>query len=246
MEVWDKRKSDKRSAWGEYWDERVMRYLRLMGDEENVDKYIRNYANGSCLIIGVSTGNEIPRVKGHCKFLVGIDISKSRIKKGLKKHKNTNTTCVVCDAEHLPFKNESFDFVLIRATLHHLPVKNSLEEIFYVLKDGAYLCLQEPGYLNIIAFIGRKFFPTSSHTPGEHPFIFNNLRKLMALIGFVELKSAYFYLITPIIPILYKFIRFPYIFSVINAFFRLEGFLCNVLLKNLFWQYVAIWKKGNL
>jgi SAM-dependent methyltransferase len=45
-----------------------------------------------------------------------------------------------CDAEHLPFEDESFDLVLGHAVLHHLPdLDQAFREFFRVLKPGGVL-----------------------------------------------------------------------------------------------------------
>ena len=37
------------------------------------------------------------------------------------KKKFSNNPCIACDAEHLPFRPDKFDFVICNSFVHHLP-----------------------------------------------------------------------------------------------------------------------------
>lgn len=57
----------------------------------------------------------------------------------------SNINFVVCDAEHLPFNEETFDLVHCRATLHHIPEPaKAILEISRVIKKGGHFYLREP------------------------------------------------------------------------------------------------------
>jgi len=52
---------------------------------------------------------------------------------------------VCADGERLPFKDETFDLVVCRGVLHHLPqLSNGLAEVFRVMKPGGLLAVSEP------------------------------------------------------------------------------------------------------
>ena len=62
-------------------------------------------------------------------------------------NKNKLTTPLLCaDGEWLPFKNETFDMVFCRQTLHHFPnIERGLEEFFRVTKiNGLVVVVDEP------------------------------------------------------------------------------------------------------
>ncbi len=59
----------------------------------------------------------------------------------------------VANAESLPFKDESFDFVMGSAVLHHIDLRKSLSEINRVLKRGGKAAFCEPfGHNPLINF----------------------------------------------------------------------------------------------
>ena len=77
-------------------------------------------------------------------YVVGSDISRVRLKRGNAK-KNIRTTYLLCDAEHLPFQDEAFDFVLCSEVLEHLPQPVScLYEVSRILDQDGQLILTTP------------------------------------------------------------------------------------------------------
>lgn len=75
------------------------------------------------------------------------------------------------DILRLPFKSNSYDAVLGRAILHHIPnhVGRGISEINRVVKDGGSVVLQEPCDKNIFANMARKLFRTEIHEEAEIP-----------------------------------------------------------------------------
>lgn len=52
---------------------------------------------------------------------------------------------IICDKEHIPFKEQSFDFVLTANVLHHGDLNKTIKEIYRILKlSGELISLQEP------------------------------------------------------------------------------------------------------
>ncbi|MCK5547373.1 MAG: class I SAM-dependent methyltransferase, partial [Thermoplasmata archaeon] len=71
----------------------------------------------------------------------------------------------------LPFKSGSFDLVVGRAVLHHIPddLERGISEIERVLKDGGFVVVQEPCDGNVFANMARSIFVTEIHEEGERP-----------------------------------------------------------------------------
>ncbi|HLO17855.1 MAG TPA: class I SAM-dependent methyltransferase [Anaerolineales bacterium] len=60
-------------------------------------------------------------------------------------HKERMPVRICCDANHLPFRNNSFPFVFCYEFLHHFPaLKPVLSEVFRVLSDGYFFFDEEP------------------------------------------------------------------------------------------------------
>lgn len=82
--------------------------------------------------------------------IYGIDISANFIEKAKKFSKSLNLTNIeflLCNAENLPFPDESFDFVILFDTFEHLknPIK-VLKEIKRVIKKGGEVLISFPPY----------------------------------------------------------------------------------------------------
>ena len=98
------------------------------------------------LEVGGGTGNDAIQVAKRGIDIVTSDISKKMLMVSRRKFRGENLMSfpnfVVCDGEDLPFTSESFDCVMIIATLHHLidPIK-SLREIHRCLKPNGYLII---------------------------------------------------------------------------------------------------------
>ncbi len=96
----------------------------------------------------------------------------------------------------MPFKNGSFDGVLGRAILHHIP--NDLErcflEISRVLKKGGLVVIQEPCDGNIFANIARRLFKTEIHEEEERPLNQGALLDAMSKhLELVKAKASFFF-----------------------------------------------------
>jgi SAM-dependent methyltransferase len=98
---------------------------------------------GLWLDLGCGTGwnYEVLRMKGHRRRLVGIDISDRMLRFALDKQ----LPVVMGDAEKLPFRDQSFDGILAKGVLHHLPnMESAVVEIERVLKPGGIVVLSDP------------------------------------------------------------------------------------------------------
>lgn len=126
------------------------------------------------LDVGCGTGTTSLRLARLGFRVTGIDISDARIAEARERAPvaGVSVTFLQGDAEALDFRPESFDAVCCTAILHHLPdVERDLVKFRRLLRPGGSVLATEPGLLNPLAFIRRRFFPTSVHTPDERPFV---------------------------------------------------------------------------
>lgn len=146
---------------------------------------ISKICHGRMLDVGCGTGYHcIPLYRrGFC--IIGADISSEIIK--IAKNKERNVDYVICDAMHLPFKDQSFALISCIATLHHLPKPSSaIKEFHRILQNQGYLYLDEPCY-NVLFYFPLKL---SKHgTPTEiKGFRFQELIASLCLNNFVIKK----------------------------------------------------------
>lgn len=131
------------------------------------------------LDIGCGWGRELIRLKN----AVGIDICLPFIKTARKYVKNN---VILADAHYLPFKENSFDFVVVSEVMEH--VKNHikvLKEIRRALKIRGKLLLQTP---NKILTFGKVI---SSEKCGHvYEFTFSELKNLLESFGFKILQRT--------------------------------------------------------
>jgi len=90
---------------------------------------------------------------------------------------------VVADGAKLPFRNNSYDMIVLLATLEHIPdYVCCLRECARVLKPGGILFTQSVMCYDRCAYEGD-----STHFHTLHP---NNLGRLAALFGFSEVERG--------------------------------------------------------
>ena len=111
--------------------------------------------------MGCGTGNLTLKERHLFNNVVGLDISKSMIKKLKNKiHNNSNIELLISDCENLPIKTGCVNFVTMFSVLHHIP------NIYVALKD-AHRVLAQSGALFI------------DHEPNDHRLI----RKILVYIN---------------------------------------------------------------
>ena len=90
---------------------------------------------------------------------------------------------VIASAEHLPFRNDYFDFITLIETLEHIPdYVTTLKECFRILKSGGILFIQSVSCLSRHAYEGDE-----THFHVLHP---NCLERLCRLIGFKLIEKG--------------------------------------------------------
>jgi SAM-dependent methyltransferase len=117
---------------------------------------------------------------------VGVDVSPA---KAAFARRNTGAQVVVADAGRLPFADHSFDVVLIRDLLHHLPDRAAaLAEAHRVLAPGGRLTLIEPNRRAPLVMLQAALVPAER---GLMVSTVERLRDELAGAGFtIESESA--------------------------------------------------------
>lgn len=175
--------------------------LQILGDELwRKPLQLQLPANSYVIDLGGNTGKFALQLKTKTNTIVSIDINRSIMVGGDGKFL-PDVEPIQGNILYLPFKDNSFDVVLARAILHHVPNNLDLafKEIHRILKPGGQILIEEPGALNPIAYIIRKAFPTMSHEPGEQP-IKTSVLEHKVNEYFVTTELKYYWLIAYSIP----------------------------------------------
>jgi SAM-dependent methyltransferase len=215
----------------------MMNYIMESGPNTVFKNILPTISKCSCLVLGAG-----PETNAICEFgdeVVGVNISFDE----LRRLKGSGACLILCDAQKLPLKASYFDVIICRSTLHHLSNLNAaLAEMNRVLMKDSRIFLHEPGILNFIAFLGRRFFPTDIHCSSEKPFSPIILRRTLSK-RFRILSEVDFFLIVHAFPILGRRMK---IFSnphLLRAILRLDNELCKTFLKNLCWISIFLLEK---
>ena len=93
------------------------------------------------LELGCGTGVLLADLKQKYRFVVGFDVSREMMQAAWK----LGALLVAGDGSTLPFGRASFDLVICRGVLHHVPDRRAaLAEIHRVLRPGGEFILSEP------------------------------------------------------------------------------------------------------
>jgi SAM-dependent methyltransferase len=136
--------------------------LRKLVVKRAKDKFHRG---GKTLDIGCGIGN----FADYFQDYFGIDIIKSAIEELKIKHQKNNV--LVSDAENLPFKKESFSFIIAVEVLQYIRDKEKFfDEIFRVMKPNSYAVIITQNPNSIIWRIRQK-------RRGQSPLEFVDIHK---------------------------------------------------------------------
>jgi ubiquinone/menaquinone biosynthesis C-methylase UbiE len=139
------------------------------------------FANGSdnILDVGCGWGRELSRLENS----VGIDLSRAFLRTARNYVKNE---VVLTEAHYLPFKDNSFSFVIMSEVMEHLVnPPRVLLEIKRILKPKGRLLIQTP---NKALTLGK--FISSEKCGHIHEFTFVELKNLLDHFGFNILKRV--------------------------------------------------------
>ncbi len=142
------------------WDRETSRFL-LKGLFDIVKETAKRSGKQRVLDLGGLKGSLAKKV--HADLSVCIDLE--------PKKRYDELEYIRGDIRELPFKDRSFDLVLAKAVLHHVPdeLDDTLEGIHRVMKDGGYLVVEEPLSKNPLSKTAGKLFTTTIHDEDERP-----------------------------------------------------------------------------
>ena len=232
---------DNRPKWGEQWDEKLMDYLLEIGPLKFFQKMLAKKAEEPCLVLGASWHDQ-SIVSPFFKRIIGVNISLEELRKS--KNMSIEYEWMVCDGENLPFKNSVFKNVISKSFLHHVDPVKELKEIKRVTSKKGFLFLWEPGRYNLIAAVGRKFFPTRDHVSSEEPFDPSVLRELTLNYFGTIIYEEYFFINTVILPVLAKHCKLFKSKKLMSILVKFDGFLCRSFFKKFSWIIIIGAQKG--
>ena len=107
-----------------------------------INSQVNIWAKGSRILdLGGGSGWVISETESDRRVVVDLD---------LPSLKQAKVEPVYGNLLHLPFADVSFDVVVARGVLHHVPehLPEALDEVYRVLKEGGILFVHDPGGLN--------------------------------------------------------------------------------------------------
>ena len=137
--------------------------------------------NYNILEIGFGDGAFAKKIANKVKSVTGIGIEKE-----LPKNMPKNVTLKIIDAEKMPFKDNYFDLVFTKDTLHH--IKNLglvFDEIRRVLKKDKKIIIIEANRYNPI------FYVNTTKIAGHNHFSTGYLKQLLKNHGFNKYKHFF-------------------------------------------------------
>ncbi len=161
-------------------------------------------SNASVLSIGAGQGEWLREsTRYEPRHSLALDISVNELRRGSNAENGDRIEWLCGDAERLPVRDDSIDFVLAAAVLHHLPQWKDaiLNEICRVLSpDGVFLFF-DPLRYNPFAMLARRFLETRKRTEAEVPLNPFTLRSTLES-SFETVDLTGFYVISPICTLL--------------------------------------------
>ena len=144
------------------------------------------------LFYEVLTISTYPLVTHHRDARVfGIDLSESMIQAG--RHRIATQSRVhltVADSEHLPFADNTFDYVTCSNSFHHYPNQlSALKEMFRVLRSGGTLFLTDGYRDNPWGWLIYDVFVTRFEGGNVHHMSAREFREAFAAAGFADIQQ---------------------------------------------------------
>lgn len=155
-------------------------------------------AEGSHVLeYGCGPGSQAYHLARHGARVTGIDLSPVAIEMAREKGEDEGVADTldfrVMDAEHLDFRDATFDVVCGSGILHHLDLERAYSELARVLRPGGVGVFIEPLGHNPVINRYRSRTP-AMRTVDEHPLLMADLEQARRSFG--EVDSRYFALTT--------------------------------------------------
>ena len=147
----------------------------------------------SVLDCGCGIGKMLEALSLHYDSVYGIDISSNMVEAARSNRENVFLS--ISDAQDIAFKDDTFDIVICRGSLHHCkePVA-AIKEIYRVLKKGGFLVFSEPCRDNILwRKIGITYVRSSKKFVDHHHLFYSKqIEEMIVNNGFKIIKDQYF------------------------------------------------------
>jgi len=173
--------------------------------------------------------------------IIGIDISDISINKAIQSAKKLNLDIeyIVDNCENSKLDSNTFDIIYGSGILHHLNIKNSVQEINRLLKKDGIMIFIEPLGTNPIINLYRKLTP-GSRSVDEHPFVSKDFNLLKKIYGEVNIKFYGFLTLffSPFYSNPEKSKIFNFLSKIDQLIFKLKFF------RNFAWSVLIICKKN--
>ena len=135
--------------------------------------------------------------------ITAIDISPELLAEARNNCPAANVTFEVQNAYALSYPDASFDSVIGSSVLHHLEIKEALQQIYRVLRPGGSIAFTEPNMLNPQIAV-QKNVPAVKKRLGDSPdetaFFRWPLRRLLERTGFRDVRVTPFDFLHPKVP----------------------------------------------
>ncbi|KKR11046.1 MAG: hypothetical protein A2694_01030 [Candidatus Blackburnbacteria bacterium RIFCSPHIGHO2_01_FULL_40_17] len=156
-----------------------------------------DYNGKKVLDVGCNTGILLIPLLEKGVDAIGVDISKSDIRKAQKKLQAkgfSSSLVLIADAKKLPFKNDSFDIVLLSDILEHVSEPELVaKETCRVVKQNGNIYATVPNEMHpVVKFEWLRKALSGRETVEEHPDEPYNLNKLINLFPNVLVEKSGF------------------------------------------------------
>ncbi len=170
-------------------------------------KYIIS-RNAKILDIGAGPGCFLSLIEKDFKLAIVSDISFAQLI--FAKNKINKIDCIACDADKLPFKKESFDYIILSEVIEHLPKENSqniLKSIRILLKPSGRLILTTPNYKSlwpVLEFFWNFVNPVKYLEQHINKYSIKSLKQDILKSGFSGIKHSTSFFVSSFIALFSK------------------------------------------
>ena len=132
-------------GWAKSYERSVLWRVYFKPLHRKINGLLGEISGLSVLDIGCGTGNFLRELKKrNPRLLTGVDISESMLEIARELSSGTDIKFIRCDAENLPFDDESFDIVTSTIAFHHFEnPKRVLSETYRVLKSSGRVVISD-------------------------------------------------------------------------------------------------------
>lgn len=160
---------------------------RVMTAWQQPTEWLNIPVGGAALDVGSGPGNvtaALGRTVGPGGLALGVDISEPMLARAVRAEAGPNVGFIRADAQHLPFRDESFDAVVSIAMLQLIPDPAvALAEMVRVLRPGRRMAVMVPTAGPAAGLL--RFLPNA----GAHAFGDDELGDIVESLGLVSVRT---------------------------------------------------------